>query len=139
MLQVAKCINDRNGGMLRHAFNSLLVESAQYNRVNPAFEIMRDVAKFFSRIDSFVRLVHKKCRSAQAGHARFKRKTRTQRGLLKEHGHLLTGQGTTKFGRQGFYQSSQVQNSFHLCWIQIARGNQITGPESFTLWYRRDL
>src|SRR2546430_4656447 len=88
MLQVAKCINDRNGGVLRHAFNSLLVESAQYNRVNPAFEIMRDVAKFFSRIDSFVRLVHKKCRSAQAGHARFKRKTRTQRGLLKEHGHL---------------------------------------------------
>src|SRR5256885_11449017 len=75
MLEIAERVNDRNAGVLRHTFDGLLVKSAQDNRVDPALKIMCDVAKLFSRIDSFVGLVHKKCCSAQAGHACFKGQT----------------------------------------------------------------
>src|ERR1700675_2714295 len=78
MLEIAKRVNDRNAGVLRHPFDGLLVESAQNDRVDPALQIMRDVAELFSCIDSFVSLIHKKRCSAQAGHAGLKRQTRAQ-------------------------------------------------------------
>ncbi len=134
MLQIAKRVNHGNAGVLRHAFDGLLIVSAQYNRIHPAFEIMRDVAKLFSRVDSFVSLVHKKRCSAQAGHAGLKCQTRAQRRLLEKHGHLFASQRTTKFGGQGFHQPCKVQNSFHLWRIQIARRNQVARPESLILW-----
>jgi len=51
MLQIAQRVNDGDRRELGHAVDCFLGESAQHNDVDPAFEIMRDVAQLFAGVE----------------------------------------------------------------------------------------
>src|ERR1700736_6389843 len=99
MLQIAERVNDWNGSVLGHSLNCLLGEGAQDDGVYPAFEIMRDVTQFLSRVQSLLRLIHKERGPAQARHPRFERQPGSQGRLLEEHHHLLACKSAAKIRR----------------------------------------
>src|ERR1700678_1489091 len=80
MLEITESVDHRNGGVLGHALNRFLRERTQHNRVHPALEVMRNVAQFFARVKSLLRLVYEERGATQARHSRFERQTSSQRG-----------------------------------------------------------
>ena len=92
MLQVAECVDDRNAGVLGHSFNRAVRIGAQHDGIHPAFDIVRDVAQLFARVQAPGRLIHKERVAAHAGHSSFESEAGAQRCLFEKHHHLFAGQ-----------------------------------------------
>ena len=71
--------------MLRHSRYCRVSEGAQYYAIDPALEVVSDVAKLFARVDARGGLVDKERVSAHAGDTSLESKPRSQRGLFEEH------------------------------------------------------
>src|SRR5437016_6365699 len=111
MLEVAECIDHRDAGVLRHAGNGGMRKCSQHDAIDPALEVVRDVAQLLAGVDARGRLIDKHCMSAEAGDARFKGKPRAQRGLLEEHDDLLTGKGAAKIRWARLQKRGEVENA----------------------------
>src|SRR3977135_400034 len=92
MLEVAERVDYRNIGMRGHLFHGGVVESAQHDQVDPALEIVGDVAERLAGVETATGLVDKESGAAQAVHAGFEGQTRAEGGLLEKHHHLLASQ-----------------------------------------------
>ena len=102
MLQIAERVNHRHTSVLRHAFDGLLRERAQHNQVHPSLQVVRHVAQLLARIESFVSLVDKHRRAAQAHHSGLERQPGSQRRLLEEHHHLPPASALRKSAGRAF-------------------------------------
>src|SRR5882757_9262956 len=91
MLEVAERVDYGNIGMRGHLFHGGVVEGAQHDQVDPALEVVGDVAERFAGIEAAGGLVDKKSGAAKAVHAGFESESGPQRGLLEKHHHLLAG------------------------------------------------
>ena len=121
MLHIAQRINHRNRSVARHSVDGFLRERPQHDHVDPALQIVRNVAQRLPRIQSALRLVHEHRRSAQARHSRFERQTCPQRWLLEKHHHLFSRQRPLKHRRTRLHQLRQMQHRLHSLRPQIAR------------------
>src|ERR1700733_2718797 len=116
--------------MLGHSLNCLLVKSTQYDGIDSAFKVVRDVAELFPRIEPLFCLIDEKCSPSKARHSRFERKSSSQRRLLEKHGHLLAGEGAAESLRTRFHNAREMQYGCNPFAAQIASRNQIISPES---------
>ncbi len=89
MFEIAQRVDYRNAGVLRHSFDSAVSVGPQHDGVDPALDIVRDVAQFLARIKAARSLIHEKRVAAHARHPRFKCKPGTQGLLFEKHHHLL--------------------------------------------------
>jgi hypothetical protein len=110
MLQIAQRIDHRNRRVMRHVRDRFMRERAQHNHVDPALEVVRNVAQRFARIQPALRLIHKHRGSAQAAIPASNVKPRAQRGLLKKHHHLFARQRPLKHRRPRLHQLRQMQH-----------------------------
>src|SRR5690348_17135891 len=86
-------------------------ERAQHDAIDPALEIVRDVAQTLPGIDARSRLINEECVSAEARDSSFKRKTSAQGRLLEEHHNLLARQRSAEVLRTRFDQRGEIEDS----------------------------
>src|SRR6202021_1793361 len=120
-----------------HAFDGFLREGAKHDHVDPALEIVRDVAERFAGVEAALRLIDEHRSAAEACHARFEGEARAQRWLFKEHNHLLAGQGALEDGRARFHQFGEMEDGFDALGAEIAGGNNVGAPEDSGKSFRR--
>src|SRR5258706_15418656 len=88
MFEVAERVDYRNRGMRGHLFHGGVVEGAQHDQVDPALEVVGDVAERFAGIEAAGGLVDKKSGTAKAVHAGFEGEAGAEGGLFEKHHHL---------------------------------------------------
>src|SRR6185312_2244486 len=74
MLEIAEAVDHGNIRMLGNRSDGCVIERAQDNAVDPTFEIVRDVAQRFSRIETGIGLIEEERAPTQAVDAGFERK-----------------------------------------------------------------
>jgi hypothetical protein len=79
MLEIAECVDDRNGGILRHLGDGVVGVGAQYDAVRPAFDIAGNIAKRFAFSQRRLCLIDEDRVTAQRVDARLKAETCAQR------------------------------------------------------------
>src|SRR5258706_10742130 len=86
MFEVAERIDDWNIGVRGHLFHGGVAEGAQHDQIDPALEVVGDVAEGFAGVEAAGGLVDKKSGTAQAVHAGFEGEAGGGRGgLVKKH------------------------------------------------------
>src|SRR5258708_35850751 len=125
MLEAAQRVDDGCTGVLGHALDGALVEGTKDDDVDPAFEIVSDVAEFFARVEAALRLVEEEGDAAHAGHSRFKSEARAQRLLFKKHDQLLPAERVAEIRGSGLHEASEMEQTLSVFGAEIARRNQI--------------
>src|SRR5581483_7512781 len=87
-------------------------KGAEHDYVDPALQVVGDVAQFLPGIKTACGLVDEERDSAQARNSRFKRQARAQGRLFEEHDQLLAGERAAKVGRTRLHVRRKVQ--YHL-------------------------
>src|SRR5205809_1337677 len=111
--------------MLRHAFDCAVSKRAKDDAIHPALEVVSDVAKLFSRVETSLRLIDKRSPAAHACHSCFESQARAKGGLLEEHHDLLTRQRCAEMRWACFHQAGKMKNIFDILRPQIANRNQV--------------
>jgi hypothetical protein len=108
MLEFTQSVDHRDAGVFRHSCDRCVRERTQHDAINPALEIMRDVAEALSRVDARRGLIDKECVSTEAGDTGLEGEARAQRWLLEEHHQLLAGERAAKVGRTSLHQAGET-------------------------------
>src|SRR5438445_12684924 len=111
--------------MLSHSGDRRVSERAQNDAVHPTLQVMSDVAERLACINPRGCLIDKKCMSAQTGDSSFEGQPSPQRWLLKEHHHLLAGQGSAKICWTILHQRRQLEDSADSGGAEIADRDQV--------------
>src|SRR5579859_2472995 len=138
MLDVTERVDHRNRGVTRHSLDGFLREGPEDDDVDPALEVVSNVAQLLASIEATLRLIHEHRGAAEAGHSSLKRESRSERWLFKKHHHLLARHGTLKNGRARLHQFGQMENRLDTLRSEIACRNQIGAPESARKSFRHD-
>src|SRR5882762_6411543 len=85
MVEIGQRVDDWNARMRRQGVESLLRKYTRNDSLHPARQAPRDVGNRFALAQPRVRMIQKNCRAAEAHNADFKRDTRAQRRLFKNH------------------------------------------------------
>src|SRR5579864_8084698 len=85
MVDVRKRVDDWDGCVRRKNFQSLLRKNARDDSLHPSRKTAPHVGNRFALAEVRLGMVEENGATAQAGDAHFKRDTRTQRWLFKNH------------------------------------------------------
>src|SRR5882762_65321 len=114
MFKVAERIDDWNIGVRGHLFHGGVAEGAQHDQIDPALEVVVDVAERFAGVEAAGGLVDKKSGTAQAVHAGFESEAGAEGGLFEKHHHLLAGKSTAEVGGTLLKHRGQVEEGVNL-------------------------
>ena len=81
MFEFAERIDHRDARVLRHSRYGRMSKCAQHQAIDPALEVVSDVAEFLARVDARGCLVDKEGMSAEAGDTGLKGEARPQRAV----------------------------------------------------------
>ena len=126
-------------GVLGHSFHGAVGIGAQDNGIDPAFDVVRDVAQLLARIEAARSLVHEESIAAHAGHSGFEGEAGAQRLFLEKHHHLLAGECGPEIRGTRLQQAGKMENGFDLNRAEIANRNQIASRKSRGSRGSRDL
>src|SRR5579884_1569670 len=130
MFEIAERVDDGYARMLGHLLDGGVLEGAQDNAIDPALEVMGDIAELFTGIEAVARVVHEKRGAAQARHAGLKCQASAQRGLLEKHGELLAEQRAAEVLGAGLHHVGEVEDGAHVGGRKIANGNEVVEPHA---------
>ncbi len=126
MLKITECIDHRYAGVFSHSFNRAVRKSSQHDGVDPAFEIVRDIAELFASIQTPLRLVHERDRAAQACHSGFKRKPGAERWLFEEHHYMFSGKRFAEICGTRLHHAGEMKYGLHSIGTEVSSRHQIT-------------
>src|SRR5438270_1632567 len=110
MLEIAQGIDDGNAGVLGHRGDGRVSEGAQNDAIDPALEVVSDVAQLLAGIDARSRLIDEERMSTHTRDAGFEGQACAQRRLLEKHDNLFARQGAAKIRWTLLHQRREIKD-----------------------------